>query len=113
MDVNPEPFDMKALVTYCCATVSPLLEEKPDVKLEQDVADGMKLMKRRRLKLRGIWSGSGQKQGRVVDRHYFLDFEKEAVSAFVVNAEQQILMMGQRLRIQGGGTTILIFIRFR
>jgi len=64
MDVNPEPFDMKALVTYCCATVSPLLEEKPDVKLEQDVADGMKLMKRRRLKLRGIWSGSGQKQGK-------------------------------------------------
>ena len=41
MDVNPEPFDMKALVTYCCATVSPLLEEKPDVKLEQDVADGI------------------------------------------------------------------------
>ena len=41
MDVNPEPFDMKALVTYCCATVSPLLEEKPGVKLEQDVADGI------------------------------------------------------------------------
>ena len=41
MDVNPEPFDMKTLVTYCCATVSPLLEEKPDVKLEQDVADGI------------------------------------------------------------------------
>ena len=41
MDVNPEPFDMKTLVTYCCATVSPLLEEKPDVNLEQDVADGI------------------------------------------------------------------------
>jgi signal transduction histidine kinase len=41
MDVNPEPFDMKALVTYCCATVSPLLEEKSNVKLEQDVADGI------------------------------------------------------------------------
>ena len=39
MDVNPELFDMKALVTYCCATVSPLLEEKPNVTLEQDVAD--------------------------------------------------------------------------
>jgi len=41
MDVNPEPFDINALVTYCCATVSPLLEEKPNVKLEQDVADGI------------------------------------------------------------------------
>jgi nitrogen-specific signal transduction histidine kinase len=39
MNVNPEPFDMKALVIYCCATVSPLLEEKPNVNLEQGVAD--------------------------------------------------------------------------
>jgi signal transduction histidine kinase len=41
MDVNPEPFNAKALVATCCATVSPLLEEKPDVQLEYDVADGL------------------------------------------------------------------------
>lgn len=39
MDVNPEPFNPKALVAMCCATVTPLLEEKPDVKLEYEVAD--------------------------------------------------------------------------
>jgi signal transduction histidine kinase len=41
MDVNPEPFSVQALVTYCCATVSPLVEEKPGVKLEYDVEDGI------------------------------------------------------------------------
>ena len=39
MDVNPEPFNPKALIATCCATVSPLLEEKPDVKLEYEVAE--------------------------------------------------------------------------
>jgi len=39
MDVNPERFDVKALVSSCCATVSPLLAEKPDVKLDFHVPD--------------------------------------------------------------------------
>ena len=39
MDVNPEPFDVKPLVATCCATVSPLVAEKPEVKLDYDVAD--------------------------------------------------------------------------
>ena len=39
MDVNPERFDAKALVEGCCATVSPLVAEKPDVTLDYDVAE--------------------------------------------------------------------------
>ena len=39
MDVNPEQFDVKALVASCCATVSPLVAEKPDVVLDCDVPD--------------------------------------------------------------------------
>ena len=38
MDVNPEPFDVKALVSTCCATVSPLVAEKSDVTLDCEVA---------------------------------------------------------------------------
>jgi len=41
MDVNPERFDVKALISSCCATVSPLFTERPDVKLDFDVADGV------------------------------------------------------------------------
>ena len=39
MDVNPERFDVKALVASCCATVSPLVTEKPNVVLDYDVPD--------------------------------------------------------------------------
>jgi len=39
MDVNPETFDVKALIATCCATVSPLVSEKPDVKLEYGISD--------------------------------------------------------------------------
>ncbi len=42
MDVNPESFSVQALVAYCCATVSPLVEEKPGVNLEYEVGEGMK-----------------------------------------------------------------------
>jgi len=41
MDVNPEPFDVKSLIATCCATVSPLVAEKPEVTLDYDVADGI------------------------------------------------------------------------
>ena len=37
MDVNPERFDVKALIATCCDTVSPLIQE--GVELKQDVAD--------------------------------------------------------------------------
>ena len=37
MDVNPERFDVKELVTSACDTVSPLIQE--GVELRQDVAD--------------------------------------------------------------------------
>ena len=39
MDVTSEPFDVKALVAACCATVEPLISEKPDVTLIHDVPD--------------------------------------------------------------------------
>jgi signal transduction histidine kinase len=39
MDVNPEPFDVKALVETCCATVSPLVSEKADVVLNTKVSE--------------------------------------------------------------------------
>ncbi|MDP6779494.1 MAG: ATP-binding protein [Candidatus Latescibacteria bacterium] len=39
MDVNPEVFDVKALVTTCCATVSPLVAEKAAVALNHEVAE--------------------------------------------------------------------------
>ncbi|MDP6778426.1 MAG: two-component regulator propeller domain-containing protein, partial [Candidatus Latescibacteria bacterium] len=39
MDVNPEPFDVKALVATCCATVSPLVAEKADVVLNDEVSE--------------------------------------------------------------------------
>ena len=39
MDVNPEPFDVKALITTCCATVSPLVAEKADVALNYEVPE--------------------------------------------------------------------------
>ncbi len=38
MDVNPERFDVKALIATCCDTVSPLIQE--GVELKQDVSDG-------------------------------------------------------------------------
>ena len=37
MDVNPEPFDVRELVTSACDTVSPLIQE--GVELRQDLAD--------------------------------------------------------------------------
>ena len=37
MDVNPEQFDVKALVTSCCDTVSPLV--KDEVLLRHEVSD--------------------------------------------------------------------------
>ncbi len=39
MDVNPQSFEVKSLVASCCATVSPLVSEKADVKLDYDVPD--------------------------------------------------------------------------
>jgi len=39
MDVSPERFDVKGLVSSCCATVSPLFAERPDVELGYDVPD--------------------------------------------------------------------------
>jgi signal transduction histidine kinase len=42
MDVNTAAFNVKALVASCCATVSPLLEEKPDVQLSYDVPDDVR-----------------------------------------------------------------------
>ena len=39
MDVNPERFEVNALVATCCDTVSPLLKE--GVELEQDLEDGI------------------------------------------------------------------------
>ena len=41
MDVNPEPFTVQSLVTYCCATVSPLVEEKPNITLEYEVTESI------------------------------------------------------------------------
>jgi signal transduction histidine kinase len=41
MEVNAESFDVNALVKSCCATVSPLLEERPNVALNYSVADGV------------------------------------------------------------------------
>ena len=38
MDVNPEPFDVKALVATCCATVSPLVSEEAGVELNYEVS---------------------------------------------------------------------------
>jgi ADP-ribose pyrophosphatase len=32
-------------------------------------------------------------QGRIIDRHYFLDFKKEAVAVLVENDDEQILMI--------------------
>ena len=39
MDVDVKRFDVKSLIAGCCAEVEPLVELKPDVKLEYEVAD--------------------------------------------------------------------------
>jgi len=39
MDVNIERFEVKSLVTGCCAEVEPLVMAKPDVRLAYDVPD--------------------------------------------------------------------------